>query len=161
MYRVCERKEDSPVYVVEAERGGERRTVHRNMLFHCGEELPDMPVADTVCQQTKNVSRKGKEAAKSQDNESESDENSDLDAENAPIPRSQRNRQKKSRLQYSTLGNPTDNILQTVPKEPDSYRVWLQQLWNLGFMTDLLIKQRFATRCLLHEHKSKILQFYT
>ena len=46
VYKVLERKHDSPVYVVEPEKGGEVRTIHRNMLFHCGDELPDAPEGD-------------------------------------------------------------------------------------------------------------------
>ena len=52
VYRVSEGKENSPVYVVEPEQGGEKRTVHRNMLFHCGEKFPDSPESDSVSQKT-------------------------------------------------------------------------------------------------------------
>ena len=75
VYRVCERKEGSPVYVVESERGGERRTVHRNMLFHCGEELPDVPEEkDVVCQKTKDASKVGKRVTFSHSEQAEKDE---------------------------------------------------------------------------------------
>ena len=147
VYRVCERKEDSPVYVVEPERGGERRTVHRNMLFHCGEELPDVPdEKDVVCQKTKDASKVGKRVTFRRDEQAEKDENESSDSdddETVQIQQTPRTRQKTNRLNYAQLGKPTVNMLYTAPKQRDSYRQWLEQLWTLGFMTNQLIKQRF------------------
>ena len=141
VYRVCERKENSPVYVVEPEQGGEKRTVHRNMLFHCGEELPDAPESESVSQKTKDELPKVSKAVVSH-GENTGSEESDSDEENVPIQKTPRVRRKTSRFGYSHLGNPTINVVQTIPKNTDSYRQWLHQLWTLGYMTNQLIKQK-------------------
>ena len=141
---MCERKEESPVYVVEPEKGGQKRTVHRNMLFHCGEELPDAPESDVVCQKAKDTSQKGKSDQKPKMTPND-DTNSDSDSEeDAPPQQTPRSRQKTNRFTYKKLGNPTINILQTNMKN-DGYRSWLNQLWISGYITDLLIKQRYTT----------------
>ena len=41
VYSVIQRKCERPVHVIELEWGGESRTVHRNLLFHSSENLPD------------------------------------------------------------------------------------------------------------------------
>ena len=148
VYRVCERKEDSPVYVVEPERGGKRRTVHRNMLFHCGDELPDEPEgSDVVCQPTKEASKPKREEVTvdlDEDNVEDEDESSNSDEEESvPKLRTPRVRKKPTRLQYKQLGKPAVNSL-TVQQSNDSYRTWLEQLWTLGYLTDLLIKQHYS-----------------
>ena len=40
VYRIVERKRESPVYVVEPEKGGERRCLHRNLLVSIGDKFP-------------------------------------------------------------------------------------------------------------------------
>jgi hypothetical protein len=144
VYRVCERKEDSPVYVVEPERGGKKRTVHRNMLFHCGEELPDEPEgSNVVCQKTKEPSKPKEEVAQNL-HEDVSDKDSDSDEEESvPKPQTPRIRKKPTRLQYKQLGQPAVNSL-TVNQSNVSYRMWLEQLWTLGYLTNILIKQQYS-----------------
>ena len=149
VYRVCERKENSPVYVVEPERGGKRRTVHRNMLFHCGDELPDETESDAVCQKTKDASnqkrdRKGKVTADQYQHESDDDSNSDEEQHDYQQQRTPRIRSKPSRLTYNQLGRPSVNTIEVHKQTHYQHKVWLEQLWNLGYLTDLLIKQRYS-----------------
>ena len=88
VYRVVERKEEGPVYVIEPERGGERRTVHRNLLFHCSENLPDEPVASTPVKKKK--SEESKEPAEEQEDHQimrDSDESEQSSDDETPAPR--------------------------------------------------------------------------
>ena len=147
VYRVCERKEGSPVYVVEPERGGEKRTVHRNMLFHCGDELPDEPEeSDIVCQQTKEASKPKAKVPQNHveiiDNDSDVSSNSD-EEESVQKHRNSRIRNRPTRLNYKHLGKPAVNSLTVIRQ--NNYRTWLEQLWTLGYWTNLLIKQQYST----------------
>ena len=144
---MCERKDNSPVYVVEPERGGKRRTVHRNMLFHCGEELPDEPETDVVCQTTKETS-KAKKATVNNDQHHEDDDASSNSDEEEKVQehRTPRLRKKPTRLNYNGLGKPTVNCLTTSNGNKNNYRIWLEQLWIIGYWTDLFIKQLYPTK---------------
>ena len=149
VYRVCERKEDSPVYVVEPERGGKRRTIHRNMLFHCGEELPDDPESDVVCQKTKDASKVKKAALNNDEHQVDDEEESSHSEgeERVQEQRTARVRKKPTRLNYDGLGKPTVNAISitTSNRNNKNYRIWLEQLWTLGYLTDLLMKQQYST----------------
>jgi hypothetical protein len=147
VYQVCERKENSPVYVVEPERGGKRRTVHRNMLFHCGEELPDEPETDVVCQTTKETSKAKKATVNNDQHHDDDDASSNSDEEEkVQEHRTPRLRKKPTRLNYNGLGKPTVNCLTTSNGNKNNYRIWLEQLWILGYWTDLFIKQQYPTK---------------
>ena len=146
VYRVCERKENSPVYVVEPERGGKRRTIHRNMLFHCGDELPDEPEeVDVVGQKTKEASSRVKATEDRNERYVEDDTSSNSDEEDQDVQRqpTRRVRMKPNRLGYDQLGKPSVNAL-FITKQTSKYRTWLEQLWILGYWTDALIKQQYT-----------------
>ena len=139
VYRVKEKKVDSPVYVIEPERGGERRTVHRNHLFHCGEELPDAPEVSVSDKKTKSAPAK----MKVMNDVRPDNESSDSEEEECQQQRQPRVRRQTKRLNYNKFGNPSVHVIET-SKPPDMYRLWLNQLWTIGFITDLWMKQRDA-----------------
>ena len=165
VYRVIERKAEGPVYVIEPERGGERRTVHRNLLFHCCEDLPDAPVSDHQPQERKVKRRAGKVPKVVQPEQDSEDSDNDSPSEEPPATiRPQRARRTTEKFTFNRLGNPTTtrsvnlNHLYTNsnPSQPlhtnnhntiyspskHTYDTWLQQLWTIGFVTDKLIKLR-------------------
>ena len=153
VYRVIERKGEGPVYVIEPERGGEKRTIHRNLLFHCSEELPDSPKEEK--KSVKKVESKVRfevtvEKPQKDSDDSDSDEETDTPTPVKTLPT--RTRHKTQTLNYRKLGTPTLNSIHAnyhrKPPEATSsfrsntspYRMWLQQLWTVGFITDRLIK---------------------
>ena len=145
VYRIVERKGEGPVYVIEPERGGERRTVHRNLLFHCSEELPDAPVVEPKSKKKvirKKVEVQRKEDTHDQDDSSESDDGSTDSEDSEPPTRrnAPRARRKPTTLNYGRLGTPSINSVQ-VNNQSASYKMWLQQLWMIGLITDHIIKQ--------------------
>ena len=134
VYRVEERKAESPVYVVVPERGGKPRTLHRNMLFPCGEKVPDSEVEEEHIKERKEneeagSSGRGARSASlekrgsqqnlcdnSQGDDDDSNQNSDDDdyessstvADSTPSPaREKRIKKKKAIMTYDQLGNPT------------------------------------------------------
>jgi transposase InsO family protein len=145
VYRVIERKGEGPVYVIEPERGGEKRTVHRNLLFHCCEELPDAPAEKQ--KDVKKV-RKSKEEVKVVKEPQKDSDESDSDEESDEVPAQTlppRNRRRRQILNYSKLGTPSINAISNPDCKQQSsstsqYRTWLNHLWNIGLVTDILIK---------------------
>ena len=139
--------------MIEPERGGERRTVHRNMLFHCSEELPDAP---TESNQKKSVKVTKKVEVRTEDPQNDSDESDDdSDIDDVPAQRKlpPRNRRNTEKFNYSRLGNPTINAIHTSTdqshkhyKQSVEYKTWLQQLWMVGWLTDQLLKLTTPTR---------------
>ena len=165
VYRVIERKGEGPVYVIEPERGGESRTVHRNLLFHCSEELPDETVNDQKQQEKKVRGKEGssQKVVEQERNAEDSDSDSSSEESSTAIQnRPQRVRQNTEKLIYYHLGKPTtkrsanlnhiytntnrhqpmyiNNQNSSYPQKVTQYDVWLQQLWTIGFVTDKLIK---------------------
>ena len=79
-------------------------------------------------------------------------DNSDEEGEQQQ-PKQSRSRQKTTFFNYSKLGQPSVNAMITHkqksfyarPEQHDLYKLWLQQLWTEGFITDIMIKnpQRF------------------
>ena len=154
------------VYVIEPERGGESRTVHRNLLFHCSEDLPDETVNEPKQQEKKVRGREGKsqKVTKQEHDTEDSDSDSSSEESSAAIHnRPQRTRRNTEKLTYNHLGKPTTkrsanmNHLYTnnnyhhqqmyinnrdslYSPEKRAHDVWLQQLWTIGFVTDKLIK---------------------
>ena len=128
---------------MEPDKGGEKRTIHRNMMFHCGDELPDAPDDGDVPKNSKRVSFKQKVVV--QNDESEDSDESD-DERQLRQPRARR---KTTFFNYAKLGQPSVNALSTQrqsfyipPKQHDQYQQWLQQLWTEGFITDMLLKNQ-------------------
>ena len=128
VYLIKERKEDGPVYVVEPERGGVSRCLHRNLLFPVGNELK-LEEADTSQRQKEGEETKQKRNAekskkaleeearkittdvssedKEQDSEpNSSDESSDIQEKDKKISK-KRIRKPKKRFTYDELGTPT------------------------------------------------------
>ena len=143
VYRVVERKGEGPVYVIEPERGGERRTVHRNLLFHCSEELEDPSVVEP---KKKKKSSRCKVQIKQNEpllcaNEESNDENSENDEYETLIRKNPpRTRKRTSTLNYNKLGTPSISLIQTNKQSP-MYKAWLETLWMIGFITDHIVKQ--------------------
>ena len=170
VYKVVERKGESPVYVVEPERGGDRRTIHRNLLFHCGDELPDAPVEGEVAKKVKSVpSKPSVEVA--DDNEIDSDDEtggeSDIDVlSQRPV----RKRVQTKQLQYNKLGNPSINSINSIHTTEstsvklaphETYRLWLHKLWTIGLITDTLIKQKQKQQYSTTKHREQQQQYST
>ena len=130
------------IAVVEPERGGERRTIHRNLLFHCSEELPYAHVETKQKKSEKKVVVQQDVYGKSDDSDESSDDNADID----DVPRRKppsRTRQKPKVLNYSRLGNPFLNVIHATLHGNSGmtpYKSWLQKLWISGWITDKLIK---------------------
>ena len=136
VYRVVERKGEGPVYVIEPERGGEKRTLHRNLLLHCSEELPDAPLVEPKPKRKVAVNSKPKPVVQEEDSESSDDENSSDDEPRRANP--PRARRQCKMLNYNKLGTPSMNTL--YQQQNNGYIMWLQQLWTIGLITDQLIK---------------------
>ena len=157
VFRVVERKGDGPVYVVEPERGGERRTVHRNLLFQCSEELPDEPMVPV--RNKKKVSRKqiteNQTSTQKDSDESDTDSSDKDDDTRSELP--PRTRQQTRKLNYDRLGRPSLNHIHVnadhqfpfaISPQSSEYKQWLHQLWMMGWITDCLVKSRVYQRTL-------------
>ena len=165
VFRVVERKGDGPVYVVEPERGGERRTVHRNLLFHCSEKLPDAPV---VTVQRKEKIDKKQIVDSQADTQKDSDESDSETSGDDAIPHYKlppRTRQQTRKLNYTQLGKPSLNHITVhlnrhhslnFPSHSSEYKQWLHQLWTIGFITDHIIKSRINQPTNINRLKSYI-----
>ena len=129
VYRVVERKGEGPVYVIEPERGGEKRTLHRNLLLHCCEELPDAPLVEPKQKPKGVVNVKPKPVVLEEDS-SDDDNSSDDEPPRVNPPRTRRQREA---LNYNKLGTPSINSLHT---KDNNYNMWLHQLWMIGLITD-------------------------
>ena len=153
MYCVIERKGEGPVYVIEPERGGERRTVHRNLLFHCSDELPDAPVVVPKPKCRKPVKKEVKfqieESCSDDSDASESDETSNKSDDSIPSRRTSvrapRKRQPPKTLNYRQLGTPSINSI-NIDKQSRGYKMWLQELWTVGLMIDRMTKHGGTTQ---------------
>ena len=152
VFRVVERKGDGPVYIVKPERGGERRTVHRNLLFHCSEKLPDAPLV-AVPRKTK-IERKqiAESQAETQKDSDESDSETSDDEAISQYKLPPRTLQQTKKLNYNQLGKPSLNKITVDPNghhslnftsQSSEYKQWLHQLWTIGFITDHIIKSKF------------------
>ena len=144
VYRVKERNGEGPVYVIEPEQGGERRTVHRNLLFHCCEELPDVPAEKRKVKVKSKEREVVVEKPQKDSDESDSDEETEIPAQKTLPPRTRRRREM---LNYTKLGTPsvnsvTNQDVQDIGHGTNSVqrKAWLDQLWMVGFVTDQLIK---------------------
>ena len=156
VYRVVERKGEGPVYVIEPERGGERRTVHRNLLFHCSEDLPDEPLVPATPAKEKSEEHKNPvEEKEDQQITRDSDESDQSSDDETPAPRElpPRTRQKTKKLNYNQLGNPNLNHIRAnlIHRNTSShdhklaYKRWLEQLWMIGWVTDRIVKHKSGT----------------
>ena len=125
VYRVKERKPDSPVYVVMPEKGGKTRTLHRNMLLQCGEEIPDKDEEENIIGADKEDNErvvksdnkddnKGDATERHQSDESESDEG-DTSCDRSPLGsslgRGKRVKKKKTITTYDQLGVPNTGFI--------------------------------------------------
>ena len=128
IYRVKERKPESPVYVVIPEKGGKTRTVHRNMLLQCGEKVPDQD--EEIRSKTESKADKGRMKEQKdkngddelvdnatecqQSDESENEEESAVSPDQSPsdttLGRGKRVKKKKSIMTYDQLGLPSSSV---------------------------------------------------
>ena len=104
VYRVEERRGESPVYVVKPEKGGEVRVLHRNHLLPVGEKLKDLDDSEAAVkprQKSKKTQKEGNEIVESRSDSSESTE--DEGARRRVRPK--RLSKKPERLRYDRLGS--------------------------------------------------------
>ena len=112
IYRVLERRGEGPVYVVQPEKGGEVRVLHRNHLLPVGEKLRELDEEPEKPKPKQKISQnKQSKVIKEQNDESE-DESSEMSEEESKQKREvrpQRQRRKPDRLRYDELGSPGDD----------------------------------------------------
>ena len=112
IYRVLERRGEGPVYVVQPEKGGEVRVLHRNHLLPVGEKLRELDEEPEKPKPKQKISQnKQSKVIKEQNDESE-DESSEMSEEESKRKREirpQRQRRKPDRLRYDELGSPGDD----------------------------------------------------
>lgn len=157
VYLVKERKEDGPVYVVEPERGGVSRCLHRNLLFPVGNELK-LEEAGTFQRQKEEEeirqrgnAEKSKKALEeenrkittdvsSEDEEGDSepnssDESSDIQEKEKKISK-KRIRKPTKRFTYDELGTPT---ISKITKVRTKYLEALKEIENaIQTVTEML-----------------------
>ena len=109
IYRVLERRGDGPVYVVQPEKGGEVRVLHRNHLLPVGEKLEELD--DGVEAAEPKPKRRQKEGGNvvEEQAESESSESSEDEDGGRKEVRPKRESKKPDRLRYGRLGSPGDD----------------------------------------------------
>ncbi len=115
VYRVIERKEDSPVYAIQPENGGEVRVIHRNHLLAVGEMLKEEGEESRALQskaKKKVPKTKPKEEVlltESESEETEELESSEEEERSRQRRRPRRKRKPPDRLDYKRLGSPGRN----------------------------------------------------
>ena len=106
IYRVLERRGEGPVYVVQPEKGGEVRVLHRNHLLPVGEKLRELDEEPEKPKPKQKISQnKQSKVIKEQNDESE-DQSSEMSEEESKRKREvrpQRQRRKPDRLRYDEL----------------------------------------------------------
>ena len=108
IYRVLERRGEGPVYVVQPEKGGEVRVLHRNHLLPVGEKLRELEEEPETSKPKPKSSQK-EESKVVEEHEDDSSETSEDESKKEQEVKSKRRRRKPDRLRYDRLGSPGDD----------------------------------------------------
>ena len=109
IYRVLERRGEGPVYVVQPEKGGEVRVLHRNHLLPVGEKLRELEEKEETPKPRSSQKKQRKDIEEPKESEDESSETSEDESKQQREVKPKRQRKKPDRLGYNRLGSPGDD----------------------------------------------------